>query len=189
MSCRVSVKKTSKYFMHTRRLGFRKWRKDDLDIALGLWGDYEVTKLIDARGQLSKDAVQERLNKEIACAKEHGIQYWPIFRLKMDENVGCCGLRPYDSAQGIYEIGVHIRSNHWQCGYALEASHAVIRYAFSEHNMTGLFAGHNPKNDTSRHLLEKLGFRYTHDAYYPPTGLNHPSYLMRPDEYIGMVFV
>jgi RimJ/RimL family protein N-acetyltransferase len=178
-------KKASEYFMRTDRLGFRKWCEDDIDIAFALWGDYRVTKLIDARGRLSKDAVRERLSKEIACEKEHGIQYWPIFLLATDENVGCCGLRPYDPAQGIYEIGVHIRSNHWRCGYALEASHAVIRHAFTEHRMAWLFAGHNPENDTSRHLLKKLGFRYTHDAYYPPTGLNHPSYLMRADEYTG----
>lgn len=43
MSCLVSVKKSSKYFMHTRRLGFRKWRKDDIDIAFALWGDYQMT--------------------------------------------------------------------------------------------------------------------------------------------------
>ncbi|HUV51221.1 MAG TPA: GNAT family protein, partial [Anaerolineae bacterium] len=46
-----------------------------------------------------------------------------------------------------------------------------------------LFAGHNPKNEASRHLLEKLGFRYSHDEYYAPTGLNHPSYMMTADEY------
>jgi [ribosomal protein S5]-alanine N-acetyltransferase len=170
--------------MQTRRLGFRNWRKVDIEIALGLWGDYRVTRLIDARGRLSEDAVRERLNKEIACEKSHGIQYWPIFLLTTDENVGCCGLRPYDPEKGIYEIGVHICSDRWRCGYALEASHAVIRYAFVERDMTGLFAGHNPENDISRNLLKKLGFCYTHDEYYPPTGLDHPSYLIRADEYV-----
>ena len=38
-----------KYFLRTERLGFRQWHEDDSDIALILWGDYEVTKLIDAR--------------------------------------------------------------------------------------------------------------------------------------------
>ena len=28
--------------------------------------------------------------------------------------------------------------------------------------------------------LRKLGFRYTHDELYPPTGLRHPSYLLAP---------
>ena len=49
------------YFLKSRRLGFRTWKKDDLDLALGLWGDHEVTKLFDARGALSKNQVKERL--------------------------------------------------------------------------------------------------------------------------------
>jgi hypothetical protein len=54
---------TNKYFIITTHLGFRRWREDDLPLALGLWGDYEVTKLIDARGQLTTNQVQERLIK------------------------------------------------------------------------------------------------------------------------------
>ena len=49
-------------------------------------------------------------------------------------------------------------------------------------NAKGLFAGHNPKNVASRKiLLEKLGFAYVGDVFYPPTGMNHPSYSYRPD--------
>jgi RimJ/RimL family protein N-acetyltransferase len=72
---------------------------------------------------------------------------------------------------------------HWRCGYASEAACAVIEYAFKKLKANGLFAGHNPRNEASRCLLEKLGFHYTHDEYYPPTGLNYPSYLLKADEY------
>ncbi|MGH7455722.1 MAG: GNAT family N-acetyltransferase [bacterium] len=180
---------SDKYFITTNRLGFRRWRDDDLPLALGLWGDYEVTKLIDARGQLTTNQVQERLIKEIATAKEHGVQYWPIFLRETDEHIGCCGLRPYDLSKGIYEIGFHIRSVHWRRGYAAEAARAVIKYAFVKLKANALFAGHNPKNEASRLLLEKLGFRYTHDEFYPPTGLKHPSYLLKAEECERMVEV
>jgi len=33
-------------------------------------------------------------------------------------------------------------------------------------------------------MLLKLGFSYTHDEFYPPTGLNRPSYLMTAEEYM-----
>ena len=56
-------------------------------------------------------------------------------------------------------------------------------YAFNTLGVKGLFAGHNPGNAASRRVLEKLGFRYTHDEYYPPTGLNHPSYLLTSEEF------
>jgi RimJ/RimL family protein N-acetyltransferase len=59
----------------------------------------------------------------------------------------------------------------------------VIEYAFNILGVKALFAGHSPANEASRRLLEKLGFRYTHDEYYPPTGLNHPSYLLASEEF------
>ena len=78
----------SKYFLTTKRLGFRVWSENDLDLALGLWGDPEVTSLIDARGQLTEEQVRDRLLLEIATARSHGVQYWPIFLLERDEHVG-----------------------------------------------------------------------------------------------------
>jgi ribosomal-protein-alanine N-acetyltransferase len=176
---------TEPYFIQTDRLGFRHWRPDDQPLAQGLWGDVKVTRLIDARGRLSSDQVQARLKQEIAGQRERGVQYWPIFLLESGEHVGCCGLRPYDLPGQIYEIGFHIRSAHWRRGYAYEAATAVIAFAFEKLHTASLFAGHNPQNKASRLLLEKLGFRYTHDEYYPATGLDHPSYLLTAVEYAG----
>jgi [ribosomal protein S5]-alanine N-acetyltransferase len=174
---------TNSYFLSSERLGFRIWTVEDLPLALGLWGDPEVTRLIDARGRLSEEQVRERLEREIATRDSHGVQYWPMFLLATGEHIGCCGLRPYDAAAGVYEIGVHVRAGHWGQGYAAEATRAVMAHAFGTLHVAGLFAGHNPGNDGSRHLLNKLGFRYTHNEYYPPTGLHHPSYLLTLAEY------
>jgi RimJ/RimL family protein N-acetyltransferase len=169
------------YFLQSERLGFRPWSETDMELATALWGDPEVTKLIG--GPFSREQVQERLSHEIATMRSHSIQYWPIFLLATDEHVGCCGLRPYKSEEGICEIGVHLRKEYWGAGYAPEATLAVMEYAFSTLGVKGLFAGHNPANEASRRVLEKLGFRYTHDEYYPPTGLNHPSYILTADEF------
>ena len=170
---------SARYFLRTKRLGFRPWSKSDLGLAMALWGDEKVTKLIG--GPFSLEQIEERLSQEISNLKTYGVQYWPIFLLSNGEHLGCCGLRPYKVDQRIYEIGVHIRPEHWGRGYASEASHAIIKYGFENLDATGLFAGHNPANEASRRVLEKLGFRYTHDEFYPPTGLNHPSYLLAAD--------
>ncbi len=164
------------YFLKGERLGFRHWSVDDIDLAMGLWGDVDVTKLIG--GPFSEEQVSARLTQEITRQQEYGLQYWPIFLLSSGEHVGCCGLRPYDLSQPIYEIGFHICKAFWGQGYAGEAARAVIEYAFNSLGAKGLFAGHNPANEASGRLLGKLGFQYTHDEYYVPTGLNHPSYLL-----------
>ena len=174
------------FFLHTRRLGFRTWATNDLELALGLWGDPQVTRFFDARKRLTAKEVQERLMQEIAGQNDNGVQYWPIFLRSSREHVGCCGLRPYRAPGNIYEIGFHICARHWGNGYATEAALRVIDYAFRELAVDGLFAGHNPENTVSRHLLQKLGFRYTHDEFYAPTGLQHPSYMMESEDYWHM---
>jgi len=179
---------SSKYFLRTPRIGFRLWQEEDLNLAIGLWGDFEVTQFFDSRGKLSQAQVNDRLLKEISTQKLYGIQYWPIFLLKNDDHLGCCGLRPYDTSKNVLEIGFHICHRHWGQGYAFEAARAVMRYAFDTIKVSGLFAGHNPKNEGSRHLLAKLGFRYTHDEFYKPTGLNHPSYQMTAGDYAGLLY-
>jgi [ribosomal protein S5]-alanine N-acetyltransferase len=74
------------YFLETARLGFRRWRPDDLALANGLWGDPEVTRFIG--GPLSPVAVADRLAAEIPTEATAGIQYWPIFQLEDGAHVG-----------------------------------------------------------------------------------------------------
>lgn len=176
-------KSKEKGFLKTSRLIFRTWLETDLEIALGLWGDLRVTKFIDARGELSENDVRNRLFQEIDSEKNYGVQYWPIFLRSTNDHVGCCGLRAYELSHNVFEIGFHIRADHWGRGFATEAALGVMDYAFKLLSVKGLFAGHHPHNKASQHMLLKLGFRYTHDEYYAPTGLHHPSYMLTADEY------
>jgi RimJ/RimL family protein N-acetyltransferase len=169
------------YFLQTQRLRFRPWTEADLDLAIGLWGDAEVTKLIG--GPFSKGQIQERLTREISNFKAYGVQYWPIFLLSSNEHVGCCGLRPYKLDQKMYEIGFHLNRAHQRRGYAVEAAQAVVEYAFDALGARALFAGHHPANEPSRRVLEKLGFAYTQDEFYPPTQMNHLSYLLSSEDF------
>ena len=53
------------YFLKTERLGFSKWTANDTELAFGLWGDPEVTKLICASGAFTDQEVRDRLATEI----------------------------------------------------------------------------------------------------------------------------
>jgi RimJ/RimL family protein N-acetyltransferase len=77
---------------------------------------------------------------------------------------------------------VHISSRYWRRGYAFEAASCVVDYAFETIGAKALFAGHNPANIASRGLLTRLGFVYTHDEFYEPTGLQHLSYVLMPSQ-------
>jgi ribosomal-protein-alanine N-acetyltransferase len=169
------------YFMRTSRLGFSRWSADDLALAVALWGDARVTRLIG--GPFPERWIRDRLTLEIATEAAIGCQYWPIFRLSDDAHVGCAGLRPVPGEPGVLELGFHLRPEHWGQGYATESARAAIGYAFTTLGASRLVAGHHPQNDASRHVLRRLGFRLTHDEFYPPTGLYHPSYALTAVEF------
>ncbi len=76
------------------------------------------------------------------------------------------------------ELGYHLRRQYWGMGLAEEAGRAVVNFAFENLRAKALFAGHHPENAASKRVLEKLGFRFTHEELYPPTGLMNPSYLL-----------
>ncbi len=168
------MRRTRDYFLASSRLGFSRWTPEDLPLAIALWGDPEVARLIG--GPFSPEQIGEKLCQEIAWQAAQNIQYWPIFLLATDQHVGCAGLRPYQAAGPVHELGFHLRRAFWGNGLAEEAARAVIRNAFSTLGASGLFAGHHPENAASQRILEKLGFRYTHQDLYPPTGLLHPCY-------------
>lgn len=165
------------YFLRTARLGFRLWSVEDFPLALALWGDSHVTRLIG--GPFTEQQIQERLTREIASMDADHVQYWPVFLLADSDFAGCCGLRPYKPAERIYELGFHLRPEHWGKGFAGESARAVIAHAFGSLGARGLFAGHHPENLASCRVLERLGFRFTHEELYVPTGKLHRCYLLQ----------
>jgi RimJ/RimL family protein N-acetyltransferase/SAM-dependent methyltransferase len=162
----------------TSRLRFRKWTAADLPLAAALWGDPRVTALIG--GPFDQVRVQEILAAQLALDREAGVQYWPVFVAASGEFAGCCGLRPRDAGQ--LELGFHLRPEHWGKGFATEAARAAMAFAFEEKKVEELFAGHHPGNAVSARTLRKLGFRYSGDELYPPTGLRHLSYVLTAEE-------
>jgi len=164
------------YFMESKRLGFGFWREEDYSNALKLWGNAQVTRLIHAKGQMNPEEIRMRFDKERVFQSQYGVQYWPVFLKESNEFVGCCGLHPYEKEPFTLEIGAHFLPHVWGTGLAFEASERVIAYCRHHRLAKHLFAGHHPKNQASAKVLSKLGFIYSHDEFYPPTGLMHPSY-------------
>jgi ribosomal-protein-alanine N-acetyltransferase len=144
-----------------------------------IWGNVEVTKLTG--GPFTVEDVAQRLVTEIANWRLYGIQYWPVFRRTDGGLAGCCGLRPRDMNARIAELGFQFRPDAWGQGFATEAATAVIEWARTQ-RFSALIAGHHPDNLESKRALLRLGFSYTHDELYSPTGQLEPCYLLRFDE-------
>jgi len=72
--------------------------------------------------------------------------------------IGACGLVTQDN---VPELGYWLGVDFWGNGYATEALHAVIDYAFTDLEHDALQAGARVTNPTSRRVLEKCGFQWT----------------------------
>ena len=77
------------YFMKTNRIGFSKWRSEDIELARNLWGNPNVTKFICASGRFIEEDIESRLEMEIANESKYQVQYWPIFDLDSNDLIGC----------------------------------------------------------------------------------------------------
>lgn len=77
--------------------------------------------------------------------------------------IGACGIAQQDGAT---EIGYWLGIEHWGKGYATEAVHALVDYAFTDLGHTALHAGARVTNPASRRVLEKCGFQWTGVGLY-----------------------
>jgi [ribosomal protein S5]-alanine N-acetyltransferase len=176
----TSGTESDKYFLKSERLGFRWWTAEDLPLAQELWGDLEVTKFFG--GPFSEDEIRMRFKRERARRMVHGFQYWVIELLESGEFVGVCGLRPYRPADEIIELGFHLRPKFWGRGLATEAARAAIAYAFEVYKPKSLAVGHHPDNLNSKKVVQKLGFRYSHQQHFPELAMEIPYYMLEAGE-------
>ncbi len=168
-------------FLTSERLGFVVWEEKLRPWARRLYGCDDVTRLIG--GPFSQEQIDQRFAQEIAHQERWGVQYWPMVLRETNSFVGCCGLHPYQPERSAYELGFHLLPEFWGQGLGTEAASAVIQHAFTTLEVKVLVSGHHPNNERSGALLQKLGFDFTHDAFYEATGLRHPMYILFPQDW------
>ncbi|RDV04274.1 GNAT family N-acetyltransferase [Undibacter mobilis] len=87
-----------------------------------------------------------------------------VYLITRDKSVvGACSIAQQDGAA---EIGYWLGIEHWGKGYATEAVHALVDYAFTDLGYDALHAGARVTNPASRRVLEKCGFQWTGVGLY-----------------------
>jgi [ribosomal protein S5]-alanine N-acetyltransferase len=166
--------------LSTERLVIRPWTLADIDDAHALWGDARVMELLSRDGAMTRAESAARLEREMASQAAHGFQYWRVATRADGVFVGCCGLKHTDAdGELVVETGFHLVPAAWGRGFATEASRRVVEHAFVDRRVERLYAGHHPRNAASERVLAKLGFQRLGTRLYPPTGLDHPWYVLR----------
>ena len=92
-----------------------------------------------------------------------------LITLRNGSVIGACGAMFADETP---ELGYWLGAPYWGKGYATEALHALIDYAFGELDHAALQAGARVTNPASRRVLEKCGFQWTGVGLYRIRALN-----------------
>lgn len=99
----------------------------------------------------------------IAGANKAGGEAAFLITLRDETIVGACGVVLQEETP---ELGYWLGLPFWGKGYATEALHAVIDYAFTDLEHEALQAGARVTNPASRRVLEKCGFQWTGVGLY-----------------------
>ena len=153
--------------LETKRLILRAPRLEDAKAVAALANDRRIAentariphpyKVSDAEGFIAS-ANKGNGNASFVIAQRDGTI------------IGGCGVSRLDEpAPGLgYWLGVP----YWGKGFATEAVHALIDYAFRDLDHTALHAGARVTNPASRRVLEKCGFQWTGVGLYRIRAIN-----------------
>ncbi len=121
--------------------------------------DGELDRLID--GEQDAHMLQAYVQMRDGCRASPAQRLWYTnwtIETKAGAPVGSLGFKG-PPAEGEAEIGYGIDGDCQNCGYATEAVHAVMDWAFSAcDELYFIIAEAEPDNAASRRVLEKLGF-------------------------------
>jgi RimJ/RimL family protein N-acetyltransferase len=146
--------------LETKRLALRAPRLEDAKMVATLANDRRIAentariphpyKMADAEGFISG-------------ANKSGGEVLFLITLHDETVIGACGIAMQEQTP---ELGYWLGVPYWGKGYATEALHAVIDYAFTDLSHEALQAGARVTNPASRRVLEKCGFQWTGVGLY-----------------------
>jgi RimJ/RimL family protein N-acetyltransferase len=146
--------------LETKRLVLRAPRLEDAKIVAKLANDRRIAENTARIPHPYKLADAESF---IAEANKPGLGPTFIVTLRDETIIGACG---FGGPEPTPELGYWLGAPYWGNGYATEALHALIDYAFREREHEALQAGSRVTNPASRRVLEKCGFQWTGVGLY-----------------------
>lgn len=156
----------------SKRTTLRPWRAADTEAALAIYGDPEVARWLspamDRIDDLSAMRVrlQRWIDEEDHPAGPSG--RWAIERQADRRVVGGIVLGYLPPGEVDLEIGWQLAPTEWGQGFASEAGHAVLQWAFGTADIDEVFAVARPGNTRGVATARRLGMEWTGETgkYY-----------------------
>jgi RimJ/RimL family protein N-acetyltransferase len=152
--------------LETKRLAMRAPRLKDAKTVATLANDRRIAENV---ARISHPYKVSDAESFIDSANKAGGEAVFLITLRDETVIGACGLVIQEQTP---ELGYWLGVPYWGKGYATEALHAVIDYAFTDLSYEALQAGARVTNPASRRVLEKCGFQWTGVGLYRIRAIN-----------------
>jgi RimJ/RimL family protein N-acetyltransferase len=152
--------------LETKRLALRAPRLEDAKTVASMVNDRRIAENVARIPHPYKMSDAEGF---IAGANKAGGEAVFLITLRDRTVIGACSIVPQDVGP---EVGYWLGVPYWGKGYATEALHAAIDYAFTDLAHESLQAGARVTNPASRRVLEKCGFQWTGVGLYRIRAIN-----------------
>lgn len=151
--------------LETKRLALRAPRLEDAKTVATLANDRRIAENTARIPHPYKKADAETF---IAGVNKASGEAMFLITLRDKTVIGACGImnQELNGQESAPELGYWLGVPYWGNGFATEALHAVIDYAFTDLAHEALQAGARVTNPASRRVLEKCGFQWTGVGLY-----------------------
>jgi RimJ/RimL family protein N-acetyltransferase len=163
---RATYREASIPVLETKRLCLRAPRLEDAKTVATLANDRRIAENTARIPHPYRLADAEAF---IGTVKQADGEVVFLITLRDGTVIGACGVVLQEETP---ELGYWLGVSYWGQGYATEALHAVIDYAFTDLNHAALQAGARVTNPASRRVLEKCGFQWTGVGLYRIRAIN-----------------
>jgi [ribosomal protein S5]-alanine N-acetyltransferase len=141
--------------LQTDRLLLRTFQLEDASGLLALNADPIVLQYTGDLPFLNlKEAENFVLN--YTHYQDYGLGRWSVLDRYTNEFIGWCGLK-YSPEKNEYDLGFRLLQQHWNKGYATEASLASLRYGFQNLGLLEIVGRARIENKASIAVLKKVG--------------------------------
>lgn len=150
--------------LKTEKLTLREFRNSDAEMLFRIRSNEKVMLHMDTDYHKSVEDALIFIKLINDNYKEKSGINWAIELTGRGEMIGYVCFHRLDRTNCRAEIGYALHPDYWRKGYTAEAIRKVVRFGFEEMDIHGIEANVNPKNEASKSLLKKLGFKM--EAYF-----------------------
>ncbi|MBJ7537340.1 GNAT family N-acetyltransferase [Marinomonas transparens] len=164
--------------LETTRLILRHWQAEDYPAYAKINANPFVMEYFPAA--LSEEESYQQVDHMKVFLEEHNWGLWAVELKDTGEFIGFVGLNRKDATSGIpnsplIEIGWRLSPEHWGKGYATEAAHKALEFAFNELEVKQVYAFTTVTNARSRQVMDSIGMQdMQQDFSHPKLDPEHP---------------